>query len=285
MRFTFFFLLLFILPLSAFTQPEAKNFPNMVVYHPSETDPYIEVYYTGSLKKLEAGIVEIFRDSVDRSAMNTKTEKGTIYGPIYKPNYSGATYTLVQEEIQSSKSSRILQFRIPQKLGDFKLLDIRLGVFRSVMAQLQSVIDETHKATYFDKDQAPNTMYLYEPEGINKNLASYLFYYSKEPIDSSMKKLAEWFVLACETKQAGSWVEDDIYRIDKLRQPAFGSADTYSLSIEHSIVQEDYHQYVIYLSNYKDGDTENNYEVRPHDIHIRLWRYYNTLLLIEKLGL
>ncbi len=284
MRLAFSFLLLVLLPLVSIAQPKATNFPNMLVYHQNDTDAYVEVLYTGKLKRLESKISKLFLDSLGKPCTITKEIKRTAYGPIFRPAYSGTAYTLNQDLVQIGKTGFLLRFRIPEKLGTISMLDLRIGVNRSLMATLQEAIDQSNKSSYYNSDQVPNTMYVYEPEEINKNLASYLFYYSKDPVDTSMKRLTEWFVLACEKQQNGTWIKDDVFRVDNLRQPAFGSSDTYSLTIEHSVVQDGYHQYVIYLSNYKAGDTENNYQVRPHDIHIRLWHYYNTLLLIEKLA-
>ena len=282
MRLLILSLLIGFLPITAFSQIEARNFPNMPVYVQSDSGSYIEVFYSGSSKKLEQNLTTLFLDSSDGEARVERSKTLTVYGPLYKPVFTGSSYYLRQEVIGLSKQGQMLRFRIQEKLGPFNLLDARLGAFRTVMAKIQEAVDASLKMTYYQEDQAPNTMYLFEPKDLNKNLASYLFCYSKDPIDSSMKKLTEWYVLACEKPQVGSWIDDNTFRIDNLRQPAFGSNDVYSLTIEHSIVQDGYHQYVFYLSNYKHGDEENNYEVRPHDIHIRLWHYYNQLLFIEK---
>ena len=158
MRLAFSFLLLVLLPLVSIAQPKATNFPNMLVYHQNDTDAYVEVLYTGKLKRLESKISKLFLDSLGKPCTITKEIKRTAYGPIFRPAYSGTAYTLNQDLVQIGKTGFLLRFRIPEKLGTISMLDLRIGVNRSLMATLQEAIDQSNKSSYYNSDQVPNTM-------------------------------------------------------------------------------------------------------------------------------
>ncbi|MHB1277371.1 MAG: hypothetical protein ACYC1Q_03160 [Bacteroidia bacterium] len=267
---------------SVFAQPAAKNFPDLLVFHADEGDPYLEVWYSASLKKLESGIEAAFRGSDGNDTKLTRDSSIYSMSGISQPVLSGSTYTLQMEIVESDKRGKLIRVRFENEDPAFNLLDARMGIYRTLMEEVQDIIDNVLQTRYYDEDQQANTMYLYHANEIEKNLSSYLFMYSKEPLDSTMKKLSEWLVFACEKPQVGSWLNDSTFRVDNLRQPAFGLNESFSLTIVHSVVQGNYHQYEIYLSNYIAPGNENNYQVRPYDVQKRLWRYYNTLLFIEK---
>lgn len=276
-------LLLFLSSLPAvFAQLEAKNFPNLVIYHNDPLDPYLEVWYAASIKKLESGLQEKFQGNERLELDLKKDSAGYTMSGITTPMLSGSNYTLSIKVIESNKAGKLLRFHFANDEPAFDMLNPQMGIFKTLANELQDIIDDALNVAYYDEDQQANTMYLFRPKEAEQNLSSYLFMYSKEAMDSSMKKLSEWFVLACEKPRVGSWLNDSTFRIDDLRQPGFGTNESFSLTIIHSMVQGDYHQYEIYLSYYYAPGDENNYQVRPYDIHKRLWRYYNTLLFIEK---
>ncbi|HCS19646.1 MAG TPA: hypothetical protein DIW47_03630 [Bacteroidetes bacterium] len=254
----------------------------MVIFHTDEADPYLEVWYSASMKKLESGIEKAFRGAGDKALELINDSQSYAMAGIFLPTYTGSTYFMSMEIVESDKRGKLIRFRFENEEPAFNLLNQRMGIFRNLMEEIQDIIDGVLQVKYYSDDQRANTMYLFSAKVIENNLSSYLFMYSKEHQDSTMKKLSEWLVLACEKPRVGAWLNDSTFRIDNLRQPAFGLNEPFSLTIVHSMVQGDYHQYEIYLSNYIAPGNENNYQVRPYDVQKRLWRYYNTLLFIEK---
>lgn len=267
---------------SASAQIKAKNFPDMLVFHADATDPYLEVWYSSSLRKLESGIEATFRGAEDKKPELKIDSLSYTLSDITQPVLTGGTYTLKMEIVESDKRGKLIRFRFSNDDPAFNLLNPQMGIFRTLAEEIQDIIDEAQQVDFYDDDQQANTMYLFSPKASENNLSSYLFMYSKEPQDSIMKKLSEWLVLVCEKPQAGTWLNDSTFRVDNLRQPAFGINESFSVTFVHSTVQGNYHQYEIYLSNFIAPGNENNYQVRPYDVQKRLWRYYNTLLFIEK---
>lgn len=271
-------------PLFIFAQPKAVNFPNLVVYVADESDPYIEFTFTGSFKKLSDELQEKFRGA-DNSELAFISDSSQLkLKEIMQPVLTGGPYSLTMHIIKNVKSNRLIQIRVNNSNPEINLLNPKMGTFRLVMEYTQEAIDNALDLEYYDKDQNPNVVYLFSPNENEKNLFSYLFMYSKEPLDTTMKKLSEWFVYASETPQAGFWLNDSTYRIENLKQSAFGSNESFILTISHTLVQDGYYQYTFYLSNYLSPGNENNDQVRPYDIHIRLWHYYNVLLAKEQVS-
>lgn len=244
----------------------------------------MEIWYTANFRKLESGILAKFRGEQNET-LELKNDSNTYsLDGIVQPVLTGFSYSLKMEIVENEKRGKLIRIRFSNDEPSFNLLNPQMGIFRTLTGDMQDIIDSELDVDYYDEDQAANTMYLFTPREGEKNLSSYLFMYSKEPLDTTMKKLSEWLVYATEKPRMGSWLNDSTFRVDDLRQPGFGMNESFSLTIIHSIVQGGYHQYEIYLSNYIAPGNENNYQVRPYDLHKRLWRYYNTLLFIEKSG-
>lgn len=279
MRNTVLLLLSLLFCSSLFAQPQATNYANLVLYVPDTKAPYVEVWYTGSMRRLEKEMQQVFRDSAGKKIDIDKEANVQHWKGIHQPVFTGTSYNLTMQIQSRGELGNLLRFYLKNEEPEFDMLQSRMNIFRQVMGILQEIIDEEQDVEYYSKEQNPNNMYLYAPEAKQEvNLHCYLFMYSMEPLDSTVKKLSEWMVYNSENRPQGQWINDSTFRIDGLKQVAFGYNETFSLTIQHSLVDRGYHQYILYVSNYKEGDFENNYEVRPYDLQVRFWRFYNILL-------
>lgn len=259
------------------------DFPNMVLFREDATDPYLEVYYTGSTKKLEATLLEAFQTDGIKPAQSRSDSLGWIVSGIRTPLWWINPYECQIRTRGHGKRGSLLHVRVKSLDPGVNLLNAERGIHRSIMAFFQEKIDAVLKVPYLAPEQNPGEVYVFIPRKGDENLHSYMYLYSKMQVDSVVSFLAASMVNECEVTQNGGWINDSTYRIDGLRQTAFGYQGHFSLTIEHSVVSKGYGQYIIYLSNYEVGDRENNYQVRFHDLHLRLWRFYFSRMITSSL--
>ncbi|MBI1221504.1 MAG: hypothetical protein GC180_02775 [Bacteroidetes bacterium] len=277
----FFFLFILLMAGLSQAQIEPINYPNLVLFNAKSDKPRIEVYFTGSMRQLEKKMKNFFLDSNDREATIETNGSELKIGPVYKPILTGSSYSITLKKVELEQKGVLLQIYVENNQPKYDMLAPRMKIFRQMMAYIQNLIDEEQNARYYEKEQVPNHMYIFTPSTeIERNLYSYLFMYSLDPIDTTMKKLSDWIVYNCPNKSKGSWINDSTFRIDGLQQIAFGLTEPFSMTFQVGTVEKGYHQYIIYLSNYKENDPENSYQIRPYDVNLRLWRFYNTWLRV-----
>lgn len=274
------FLLLFLVQVSFLQAIDGSKYPNMVVFSEDSAGSRIEVWYSGSGRLLERNLSKTYEAEEVLHPKSGSDSGLVIWDGISRPMQVYERYRLVMQTLETGKNYRHLLFRLSSSKGTNDLLGPPHSLIRHNMAYIQDAIDRSLKTDHTNTIQNPNEMYLFQPDRKFENIYGYLFMYSKQPLDSVMKFLTMSLVSACENIKSGGWVNDSTYRIDGLKQIAFGYPATFSLTIEHSQVKDGFTQYIIYVSNYREGDKENNYEIRLHDLHHRLWRFYNSYLIM-----
>ena len=263
-----------LLPVSLQGKLNPYQFPDMLIYRQNADTPYMEVWYTGSLNKLRQSLKQEFRGKQNEELKPVLNDSSLILSDIADPDFIHDSYTLRIKLVNRDNAGALMHIYCESEGVIKDLLQPRYGFYRNLMALIQKAIDRSNRVNHTDRDQNPNTVLLFEPKDDYKNLYGYLFYYSKADPDSIMKMFSEILVKSCTEGQIGYWENDSTFRIDNLHFPELGYPGAFSLTIQKSKVERGYMQYVIYLSNYRKDDSDNNFEVRLHDIHHRLWRYY-----------
>src|SRR5690606_26998891 len=223
---------------------DSKNHPNMLNYVSEKKGPYLEVWYSGRMQKLEIALMLRYKANKAEIATAGEDSSRWVWSGIEQPNFLGADYKMSIETVETSKQGKLLRFRFYCPERSLDMLDQISGFVYSNMELIQDAIDESLMVSHQNKEQNPNQFYLFQPDKSVENLYGYLFLYSKAPIDTVVYFLASSLISECESVGPASWIQDSTYRIDNLRMNALGYFNPFSLFIEVSSAEKGYTQYV-----------------------------------------